>query len=144
MTRRFFSIVVLALALVVGACGGSNPASPDPPTPAEPKWSTIWGVEVKPGSTVRVGQGTTILVVLNTLEAGILREATFVVTRPDGEVVTLSSASFVSQIVGVREAAGTGYQPPLPGKYSFTVTVKETKSGRQGPALLANGEFTAQ
>lgn len=143
-THALAFVVILALTLAVGACSGADSPNPAAPGPTTPKWSTVWGTDIRPSQNVSVGQGVTMLVIFNTMEEGIVREITFVVTQPDGTKVTLDRVTSTSQIVGVREAAGAGYPAMMAGKYSFAVTVKESKSGQQGPILSAGGEFVAQ
>ncbi len=140
--RSLGVVVVLALALVVGACGGSNPASPDPPTPAEPKWSTGYRLNFSP-VTVPAGTSTSVDVVYTVNEPGTVKEVTFVISRPDGGTDT-KTVTGTSTTVGTA-GMGFGYWPPLPGSYTVTATVKETKAGKSAaPVNIGPDTFMRQ
>ena len=144
-TNRSAFVVVLALALVAGACSGGNspsPTAPSDPTPAEPKWSMNYRLNFSP-AIVPASAFTSVDVVYTVNETGTVKEVTFIISRPDGGTDT-KTVTGTSTTIGT-EGMGFGYWPPLPGSYTVTATVKETKADKSAaPVSVGPSTFTRQ
>ncbi len=149
MTRvlRLVGVVVaiLALALLVSACGGQGGGTPTgPSTTTAPvgggiAWSTVTGLEITP-SAVPVNTNVRLELVTKDQQAGVTIEATFRVTWPNGQVDTEVSSGTTTR----PGEAGMymGYTVQMAGPYSVAVSVRQSANGQSGPEATASGAFT--